>query len=346
MPCEEMRARLSMIVATGVLATAGVGSSPSVASATCSGSPAPVAIGTGPGYVFNPPEVTITTCTPVTWSLASGVHTATSDASSAERFDLTGNSGTHVFLRPGDYNFFCRYHRSLGMTGIVHVTGPDQDTAPTAALSAPTGIVSPGDTVTLDGGGSSDPDPGDTLQYRWDIDGDGTFDRTTADPTTTTSFASAGAHTVRLQAVDDHGLASAVATATVTVQGPPSGGGGGGGGGGTGGTGGAFAGVKLAVTKVKVGANRIAAIRVTCPAGTTGRCTGKLTLSDGSKRVASRSFTAVAGKSVTVRLKLSAREARKLRARHRLRLRLTVAAHDGAGNAARTRTVRLTVTRR
>jgi hypothetical protein len=49
---------------------------------------------------------------------------------------------------------------------------------------------------------------------------------------------------------------------------------------------------------------------------------------------------------VTVRLKLSAREARKLRSRHKLKLRLTIAAHDGAGHAARTRTVRLTVTRR
>jgi plastocyanin len=332
-----MRARLSMIVATGVLATAGMGSSPSVASATCSGSPAPVAIGTS-GFAFAPPEVTITTCTPVTWTL-SGAHTATSDSSSTERFDLSGESGTHVFLRPGDYDFYCRFHRSLGMTGIVHVTGSDQDSPPTAALSAPSAAAA-GQDVTIDGSASSDPDPGDTLLYRWDVDGDGTFERTTSSATTTTSFATAGPHTVHLQVVDDHGKGSAVAAATVVVPAPPSGGGGGGG------SAPPFAGVKLSVTKVKVGANRIAAIRVACPAGAAGGCAGKLTLADRAKRVASKSFTAAAGKAATVKLRLSAAEARKLRRRHRLRLTLTIASHDGAGHVAPVRTAKVTLRRR
>jgi hypothetical protein len=101
--------------------------------------------------------------------------------------------------------------------------------------------------------------------------------------------------------------------------------------------------VKLGATKVKVGASRIAAIRVTCPAGTARGCAGKLTLKDGSKRVASKSFTAAAGKVATVKLKLGAAEARKLRRRHRLKLRLGIASHDGAGQAAPARTVRLTL---
>ena len=37
--------------------------------------------------------------------------------------------------------------------------------------------VSEGGSVTLDGTGSHDPDPGDTLTYAWDLDGDGVLRR-------------------------------------------------------------------------------------------------------------------------------------------------------------------------
>jgi hypothetical protein len=47
-----------------------------------------------------------------------------------------------------------------------------------------------------------------------------------------------------------------------------------------------------------------------------------------------------------VKLKLSAAEARKLRKRHRLKLTLAIASHDGAGHAAPVRTAKVTLTRR
>jgi hypothetical protein len=75
--------------------------------------------------------------------------------------------------------------------------------------------------VTLNAGGSSDPDGG-TLEYRWDFTGplgtaDGTFDRTTSTATTTTSWPSTGIRTVRVEVRDPQG-ATAVATTTVNVR--------------------------------------------------------------------------------------------------------------------------------
>lgn len=57
-------------------------------------------------------------------------------------------------------------------------------------------------TVKFDGTASSDPDPGDTLAYAWDLDGDGAFDdSTTAQPSMT--YEQEGTYSVRLQVSDD-----------------------------------------------------------------------------------------------------------------------------------------------
>ena len=56
-------------------------------------------------------------------------------------------------------------------------------------------------TVDFDATGSSDPNPGDTLTYRWDLDGDGQLDDSTvAEPSFT--YNTAGVYTVTLEVTD------------------------------------------------------------------------------------------------------------------------------------------------
>jgi hypothetical protein len=57
--------------------------------------------------------------------------------------------------------------------------------------------------VSFDGTASSDPDPGDTLTYAWDLDGDGQFDDSTSQSPTFTY--QAGTYTARLRVTDSAG---------------------------------------------------------------------------------------------------------------------------------------------
>ncbi|MCC6765061.1 MAG: PQQ-dependent sugar dehydrogenase, partial [Deltaproteobacteria bacterium] len=69
-------------------------------------------------------------------------------------------------------------------------------------------------TVQFDGTASSDPDPGDTLAFSWDLDGNGTFGDSTL-PAPQIAYASPGTRTVKLRVTDPHG-ATAVASVVIT----------------------------------------------------------------------------------------------------------------------------------
>ena len=77
-------------------------------------------------------------------------------------------------------------------------------------------------TVDFDATGSSDPNPGDTLTYRWDLDGDGQLDDSTAAQPSFT-YNTAGVYTVTLE-VTVTGLASDTDTVTINAGsgGPPT----------------------------------------------------------------------------------------------------------------------------
>jgi subtilisin-like proprotein convertase family protein len=87
--------------------------------------------------------------------------------------------------------------------------------APVADLQPPSATVQTGTSVTLDASASSDADG--IERFRFDLDGNGTFetDNGTA-PTVTRSWPSAGVRTVRVEVTDIFG-ASSVATSTITV---------------------------------------------------------------------------------------------------------------------------------
>jgi sugar lactone lactonase YvrE len=94
---------------------------------------------------------------------------------------------------------------------------------PDAALTGPATPVLTGGSVDLDASGSSVPF-GAITDYRWDVDGDGAFERDTGtDPTTSVSYQERGERTVRVRVTAPSGK---TATAEVRVdvrQAPPAG---------------------------------------------------------------------------------------------------------------------------
>lgn len=99
---------------------------------------------------------------------------------------------------------------------------PPQPTnqVPTAVLSADVTSGSAPLTVHFDGGGSSDPDAGDSLTYVWDF-GDGSAPIETSVATATHQYSVAGTFTATLAVRDNHGATSDSATVKVEV-GPPA----------------------------------------------------------------------------------------------------------------------------
>jgi PKD repeat protein len=71
--------------------------------------------------------------------------------------------------------------------------------------------------VNFDGSGSSDPDPGDTISYSWDLNGDGTFGDSTAQKPSYT-YATAGTYNAVLKVTDNKGASTNSSPITITVS--------------------------------------------------------------------------------------------------------------------------------
>jgi cytochrome c len=86
--------------------------------------------------------------------------------------------------------------------------------APVAVLSAsPTDGQDPL-TVAFSSAGSADPDPGDSIRFEWDFDGNGTVD--SVDPSPTFTYTTRGVFVAKLTVTDSSGKAGAANT-TITV---------------------------------------------------------------------------------------------------------------------------------
>ena len=74
------------------------------------------------GVSFNPKTITIQKGQKVTWKWVNGSHTVTFVKGS---YDKTLNKGnptrSRTFKNAGTFKYYCRFHRSLGMTGKVVV---------------------------------------------------------------------------------------------------------------------------------------------------------------------------------------------------------------------------------
>jgi hypothetical protein len=101
-------------------------------------------------------------------------------------------------------------------TRLIQVVRP-----PVARLTAGPNPATPGQTVLLDAGASTDPD-GIINSYRWDLDGSGTFATTTGStPFLGRAYPAAGTYPVVVRVTDNYGN-SATAATTVTVTAPPA----------------------------------------------------------------------------------------------------------------------------
>ena len=83
--------------------------------------------------------------------------------------------------------------------------------APSASFTASPNPALAGQSVSFNGGGSTDPD-GSIAKYEWDLDGDGSFETNTFNtPTTSRSYSSAGTLTVKLRVTDTNGATAETA---------------------------------------------------------------------------------------------------------------------------------------
>jgi plastocyanin len=77
-------------------------------------------------YKFTPSDLTITAGDTVTWVWVNGMHTTTSDSTSGidvwdANLNQTSKSFSFVFSSPGVHNYYCKFHKSLGMIGTITV---------------------------------------------------------------------------------------------------------------------------------------------------------------------------------------------------------------------------------
>jgi hypothetical protein len=249
----------------------------------------------------------------------------------------TGTSAYRDFPAKGIYTWYCNIHGINGgaMRGKVTVT---TNSLPVASLTASATAVASGTEVTFDASGSSDADLAQSLNYSWDLDGDGVDDpgQTSVNPSAV--FTNTGTTprnvTVRLTAtdtnssVDDVGPESSTKSMVITVAPvpgtttPP-----GGGPTGPGGTGPAEDStppvVHLTLAKRLTVATKL---RVTFTTDESASATATLKV---GKKTARASKDFAAGKH-TLTVKLSKAIRRLLR--HRRTVTLTLAVTDDAGN--------------
>ncbi|HET6869722.1 MAG TPA: PKD domain-containing protein [Solirubrobacteraceae bacterium] len=127
----------------------------------------------------------------------------------------TGATPSHVYASPGSYNVKLTVTDGAGVSSSTTQTVKVLDQPPIAVFGSSPAVPSPGQSVSFDGRGSSDPD-GTIASYAWDF-GDG-GNGTGATPTH--SYTGAGTYTVRLT-VTDHAGQKATVSRDVTVYAQP-----------------------------------------------------------------------------------------------------------------------------
>ena len=77
---------------------------------------------TGSNFSFKPKTITIQKGSTVNWKWVNGRHTVTFVKGSFDKpLNRSHRSLSRTFRAAGTFKYFCRFHRSLGMTGKVVV---------------------------------------------------------------------------------------------------------------------------------------------------------------------------------------------------------------------------------
>ena len=134
----------------------------------------------------------------------------------------TGKETHHTYLLVGDYRASLTVsdgeYISMDNFTVTIVKAPVNH-PPNAEILAPKTQVNAGERLPLDGLGSSDPDPKDTIVYDWDFNASDGLKQWVRGPVVQASWASAGTYTVTLRVSD--GRLNDTATIAVRVLVPP-----------------------------------------------------------------------------------------------------------------------------
>jgi|GEM_PF-625969 len=134
------------------------------------------------------------------------------DVNNRQVFKATTNGAVELQIGPNGDLFYADLSGGR-IQRFTFAAGSNQ--APTASFTAsPTAGTVPL-TVSFSGAASSDPNPGDALDFAWDLDGDGQFDDSTAIAPTFT-YTTGGTRVVKLRVTDRAGL-SDIAQQSITV---------------------------------------------------------------------------------------------------------------------------------
>jgi hypothetical protein len=251
-------------------------------------------------------------------------------------FDVhTGFRQPYITQTATTTGYHCVIVRVTDQNGTQDQTGicPKAYNAPSPVFTASPAAPQPGQSVTLDASGSTA--DSDIVSYEWDLDGNGSFEKSTGKTPTVTTTLPSGHTEVRLRVTDRWGLA-ATYTKAFDIGTAPAGGAAGAGRVAQPGTLVPLAiGLSPSPAKGKAGT---ASTRVSCPPSATKGCTGTVALTLKRALIGSARFRLAPGKSRTVRIALGAAARRALAKRPNIKLQANVHATDGGGTTGTTTT--------
>jgi hypothetical protein len=198
--------------------------------------------------------------------------------------------------------------------------------APVAVVNVTTVQPATDQPVQFDASQSCDPD-GDALTYVWAFDDGSVGEGVTRER----GFSRAGLHFAAVTVTDSTGRSTtAVAAVRVTRPELPP-----------------FAGVTIPKQTVRVSRSGVAGVKLRCPIGTVGACSGTVTLGRaGDRRMGAASVAIARGATRKVTVKLTRRGRAALKKAKRLNATVTVAGRDANGTGHRTKgTIKLVAPR-